>query len=103
MLFADTVAKVNRHNRIIPRLLVITESSVGIFECATFRLKRRVLLKNMECLALSELQDNFLGVMVPEESDMLLVSTRKTEIVTVLVEATKKNTGRDLDVHFNNT
>jgi len=56
-----------------------------------------VLLKNMECLALSELQDDFLGVMVPEESDMLLVSTRKTEIVTVLVEATKKNTGRDLD------
>jgi hypothetical protein len=103
VLFADTVAKVNRHNRIVPRLMAITESSICIFECNTFRLKRRILLKNMDSLYLSELPDNFLGIIVPDESDLLLVSTRKTEIVTVLVEATKKNTHRDLDVHFSNT
>lgn len=103
MLFADTMAKINRHNRIVPRLMAITESSIYIIESSTFRVKRRILLKNMDSLYLSELPDNFLAIMVPEESDLLLVSTRKTEIVTVLVEATKKNTHRDLDVHFSNT
>eukprot|EP00475_Leptophrys_vorax_P007507 TRINITY_DN14754_c0_g1_i1.p1 TRINITY_DN14754_c0_g1~~TRINITY_DN14754_c0_g1_i1.p1 ORF type:complete len:196 (+),score=19.72 TRINITY_DN14754_c0_g1_i1:308-895(+) len=101
VVFADTVAKVNRHNRIVPRLLVVTEKALYIIERDTFRLKRRIALEIIESLYLSELADNFLAVMVPKEFDCLLVSTRKTEIVTVLVDATK-STGRELKVCFSN-
>ncbi|CAI7908852.1 unnamed protein product [Closterium sp. NIES-54] len=101
VIFADTVAKVNRHNRIVPRLLVVTEKAVYIIERDTFRLKRRIPLDIIESLYLSELADNFLALMVPKEFDCLLVSTRKTEIVTVLVDATK-TTSRELKVCFSN-
>ncbi|GJP37980.1 hypothetical protein CLOM_g22423 [Closterium sp. NIES-68] len=101
VIFADTVAKVNRHNKIVPRLLVVTEKAVYVIERDTFRLKRRIPLDIIESLYLSELADNFLALMVPKEFDCLLVSTRKTEIVTVLVDATK-TTGRELKVCFSN-
>lgn len=101
VIFADTVAKVNRNNRICPRLLVVTEKALYIIERDTFRLKRRIPLDIIESLYLSDLSDNFLAVMVPKEFDCLLVSTRKTEIVTVLVDATK-TTGRELKVCFSN-
>lgn len=41
-------------------------------------------------LCLSELSDNFFAVSIPTEYDCLMASTRKSEIVTVLVEAVKQ-------------
>eukprot|EP00850_Spirogloea_muscicola_P015612 SM000121S26009 [mRNA] locus=s121:356045:356828:+ [translate_table: standard] len=102
VLFADAVAKVNRRNQIVRRLLLITDAALYVLEPETFRLKRRIPHAAIRTLGLSDLTDYFFTVHVPAEHDLLVASTRKTEIVTVLVEALKKATGADLDVHFAN-
>ena len=58
-------------------------------------------------VSLSELSDNFLAVRVPSEYDCLMASTRKSEIVTVLVGAVKQLTisnspGKELQVKSSN-
>eukprot|EP00897_Mesotaenium_endlicherianum_P005038 jgi/Mesen1/4562/ME000232S03815 len=102
VLFADGVVKVNRHNRVVKRLLVITDAAIYVLETETYRQKRRIGLQLLETLCLSELNDNFFALIVPTEYDYLLASTRKTEIVTVLVEAVKL-IGSELNVMFTNT
>eukprot|EP00245_Coleochaete_scutata_P011389 TRINITY_DN4212_c0_g1_i2.p1 TRINITY_DN4212_c0_g1~~TRINITY_DN4212_c0_g1_i2.p1 ORF type:complete len:202 (-),score=35.60 TRINITY_DN4212_c0_g1_i2:73-678(-) len=100
VLFADTVLKVDRRAKMVKRLLLITDLALHILEPDTFKLKRRILLQQIEAVCLSELNDNFFAVIVPSEYDYFLASTRKTEIVTVLVEATKK-LGNINPVHVN--
>ncbi|PKI63461.1 hypothetical protein CRG98_016128 [Punica granatum] len=65
---------------------------------STDALKRRIALAAVEKMCLSELSDNFFAIIVPTEYDLLMASTRKTEIVTVLVEATKSD--YELEVNF---
>lgn len=64
------------------------------------------LVQNIDKVSLSELSDNFLAVSVPSEYDFLIASTRKSEIVTVLVEAVKQLTTtlpeNELQVKFSN-
>lgn len=47
-------------------------------------------MQNIEKVSLSELSDNFFALRIPSEYDCLMASTRKSEIVTVLVEAAKQ-------------
>lgn len=47
-------------------------------------------MQNTEKVSLSELSDNFFALRIPSEYDCLMASTRKSEIVTVLVEAVKQ-------------
>jgi len=85
-------------------VLMITDSAIYIVDPEVDALKRRIVLAAVERVCLSELSDNFFAVIVPSEYDLLMASTRKTEIVTVLVEATKAKsaTGFELDVVFSN-
>ncbi|KAJ0043399.1 hypothetical protein Pint_17636 [Pistacia integerrima] len=55
----------------------------------------------VEKMSLSELSDNFFAIVIPYEYDLLMASTRKSEIVTVLVEATKSDSAQ-LEVVFSN-
>lgn len=64
VLFADTVAKLNRTNRIVNYLLVLSERALYLVDRDTFRLTRRVALKSIESLHLSDLADHFLVIMV---------------------------------------
>jgi hypothetical protein len=64
-------------------------------------------VQNIEKLSLSELSDNFFAISVPSEYDCLMASTRKSEIVTVLVEAVKQlinspSPEKELQVKFSN-
>jgi HKD family nuclease len=54
-------------------------------------------------VSLSKLPDNFFCLHVPSEYDYLLVSNKKTEIVTKLIEEFEKCAGQKLPVTFSNS
>uniref|UniRef100_A0A7I4FVA9 TH1 domain-containing protein n=1 Tax=Physcomitrium patens TaxID=3218 RepID=A0A7I4FVA9_PHYPA len=99
VLFADNIMKVNRKCKLVRRVLIVTDVAIYMLDSVFFRLKHRIpmqasewLVQNIDKVSLSELSDNFLAVSVPSEYDFLIASTRKSEIVTVLVEAVKQLT-----------
>ncbi|KAJ8773191.1 hypothetical protein K2173_028368 [Erythroxylum novogranatense] len=85
VLFADKVLKFTGTGKMKHRVLLITDFAIYLKIC------------------LSELSDNFFAIIIPTEYDILMASTRKTEIVTVLVEATKSASNYELDVVFSNS
>eukprot|EP00246_Nothoceros_aenigmaticus_P008092 TRINITY_DN22584_c0_g1_i1.p1 TRINITY_DN22584_c0_g1~~TRINITY_DN22584_c0_g1_i1.p1 ORF type:complete len:222 (-),score=37.78 TRINITY_DN22584_c0_g1_i1:388-1053(-) len=98
VFFADHVVKVNRKIKMRRRICLVTNSALYLLDAEFFGLKRRVPLPIIGRLCLSELSDNFFAVIVPNEYDTLLASTRKTEIVTALVETTKKLSSDNIPV-----
>ncbi|OAY48401.1 myosin IB heavy chain [Manihot esculenta] len=103
ILFADKVLKFTASGKMKRRILLITDFAVYIVDPETDALKRRIGLAAVENIFLSELSDNFFAVVIPTEYDMLMASTRKTEIVTVLAEATKSASNYELAVVFSNS
>ncbi|KAK4770275.1 hypothetical protein SAY87_030807 [Trapa incisa] len=100
VLFADKVLKFTGSGKIKRRILLITDFAIYIVDPESGALKRRIALAAVEKMCLSKLSDNFFAIIVPTEYDLLMASTRKTEIVTVLVEATKSD--YELEVDFSN-
>lgn len=84
------------------RILIIADFAIYVVHPETHTLKRRIALAAVEKLSLSELNDNFFAVIVPTEYDLLMASTRKTEIVSVLVESMKSASNYELEVHLSN-
>ncbi|WCJ36780.1 myosin heavy chain-related [Euphorbia peplus] len=103
VLFADKVLKFTGSGKMKKRILLITDFAIYILDPETESLKRRIALAAVEKLLLSELNDNFFAIVVPTEYDVLMASARKTEIVTVLVEAIKNASNYELDVVFSNS
>ena len=54
-------------------------------------------------MSLSQLPDNFFSLHIPSEYDYLLVSSKKTEIVSRLCEAFRNLRSQDLPVKFDNS
>lgn len=81
---------------------MITDFAIYIVDPEVDALKRRIALAAVDKICLSELSDNFFAVIIPTEYDLLVASTRKTEIVTVMVEATKSASDFELEVVFSN-
>ncbi|KAI3956398.1 hypothetical protein MKX01_016811 [Papaver californicum] len=103
VLFADKVLKFTGSGKMKRRVLLITEFAIYIVSPETGSLKRRIALGAVDKLCLSELSDNFFAIVIPSEFDILMASTRKSEIVTVLVDATKSTSDYELEVAFSNT
>ncbi|KAL5540894.1 hypothetical protein UlMin_043286 [Ulmus minor] len=103
VLFADKVLKFTGSGKMKRRILLITNFAIYIVDPETDALKRRIALAAVDTICLSELSDNFFAIIIPTEYDLLMASTRKTEIVTVLVEATKSASNYDLEVAFSNS
>lgn len=101
VLFADKVLKFTGSGKTKHRILLITNFAIYLVDPDTAALKRRIALAAVEKLSLSELSDNFFAVIIPYEYDLLMASTRKTEIVTMLVEALKSESVQ-LEVVFSN-
>ena len=101
VLFADKVLKFTGSGKMKRRILLITDFALYVLDPETDALKRRISLAAVEKICLSELIDNFFAIIIPTEYDLLMASTRKTEIVTVLAEATKSASG-ELEVVFSN-
>ncbi|KAJ4971734.1 hypothetical protein NE237_004833 [Protea cynaroides] len=102
VLFADKVLKFTGSGKMKRRILLITEFAIYMVDPEIDALKRRIALAAVDKLCLSELSDNFFAVIVPTEYDILMASTRKTEIVTVLVEAIKSTSEYEIEVLFSN-
>ncbi|KAL6127201.1 hypothetical protein ACLB2K_075243 [Fragaria x ananassa] len=103
VLFADKVLKFTSSGKMKRRILMITDFAIYIVDPEADALKRRIALAAVEKMCLSELSDNFFVVVIPTEYDLLMASTRKTEIVTVLVEATKSASDYGVEVCFANS
>lgn len=84
------------------RIIMITDFAMYIADPESEGLKRRIALAAVDKMCLSELSDNFFAIIIPTEYDLLMASTRKTEIVSVLVEATKSASDYQLEVDFSN-
>lgn len=84
------------------RLMVITDYAIYMVHPESGSLKRRIVLAAVERVWLSELSDNFFAVIIPTEYDLLVASTRKSEIVTQLAEATKNSSEFELEVISSN-
>ncbi|KAK9121668.1 hypothetical protein Syun_019285 [Stephania yunnanensis] len=102
VLFADKVLKFTGSGKMKRRIVLITDFAIYIVDPETGALKRRMALAAIDKLCLSELSDNFFAIIIPSEYDCLMASTRKTEIVTLLTEATKTTLGYELEVAFSN-
>ncbi|CAL5344092.1 unnamed protein product [Camellia sinensis] len=102
VLFADKVLKFTASGKMKQRILIITDFAIYMVDPETDTLKRRIALAAVDKFCLSELSDNFLAIIIPTEYDMLLASTRKTQIVTLLVEANKSTSDYELEVVFSN-
>ncbi|KAL4574783.1 hypothetical protein LXL04_021621 [Taraxacum kok-saghyz] len=102
VIFADKVLKFTGSGKMKRRILIITDSALYVVDSETYTLKRRIALAAVEKLCLSELSDNFISVIVPTEYDLLMASTRKTEIVSLLVESMKTTSNYELEVHLSN-
>ncbi|XP_047968756.1 myosin ID heavy chain-like [Salvia hispanica] len=103
VLFADKVIKFTGSGKMKRRILLVTDFAIYIADPETDALKRRIALAAVEKLCLSELSDNFFAIIIPTEYDLLMASTRKTEIVTVLVDATKSASDYELEVALSNS
>lgn len=102
VLFADKVLKFTGSGKMKRRILLITDFAIYIVDPVTEGLKRRIALAAVDKICLSELSDNFFAIVILTEYDLLMASTRKTEIVTVLVDATKNASDYELEVNFCN-
>ncbi|CAK9176964.1 unnamed protein product [Ilex paraguariensis] len=102
VFFADRVLKFTGSGKMKQRILLITDFAIYIVDPETDALKRRIALAAVEKLCLSELSDNFFAIIIPTEYDILMASTRKMEIVTVLMEATKSASDYELEVFLSN-
>nr|XP_043612740.1 myosin heavy chain IB [Erigeron canadensis] len=103
VIFADKVLKFTGSGKMKRRILLITNIAIYIIDPEACALKRRIKLAAVEKLCLSELSDNFLAVIVSTEYDLLMATTRKTEIVSMLVESMKSTSNYELEVHLSNS
>jgi len=101
--FSDVIIKINKRNKMQERILLITEAAVYNIDPGSYKVKRRIDLLELGEIRLSKLPDNFFCLHVPKEYDYLLVSNKKTEIVTKLVENYAQKKGSDMPVTFSNS
>ncbi|KAE8658567.1 Myosin heavy chain-related isoform 2 [Hibiscus syriacus] len=101
VLFADKVLKFTTSGKMKRRILIITDFAVYLIDPLTGGLKRRIALAAVDKLCLSELHDNFFSVVIPTEYDLLMASTRKAEIATLLYEAIKASAQYELEELLN--
>ncbi|KAF2073563.1 hypothetical protein CYY_005112 [Polysphondylium violaceum] len=87
ILFSDVLTKVNKRNKMQERIIIITDKSIYNVHPTDYKLKRRISLESVTALSMSTMEDNFIIFHVNSEYDYVLISGRKIEIATILVEA----------------
>ncbi|KAF3664077.1 putative inorganic phosphate transporter 1-11 [Capsicum annuum] len=102
VLFADRVLKFTSTGKMKRHILLITDFALYIVDPDIDALKRRISLAAVEKLCLSERSDNFLAIIAPTEYDLLIASTRKTEIVSIFVDTTRSQSDYELEVLSSN-
>ncbi|KAJ6244868.1 hypothetical protein M0813_20959 [Anaeramoeba flamelloides] len=103
IIFCDNVYKINKRNKSQERTLLITDQNLYNLHPSSSNLLRKIEIKNILCIKLSPYQDNFFLINVRNESEYLLSSPRKSEIVCYLIETIKAKTNKDLLIKFSDT
>eukprot|EP01136_Pigoraptor_vietnamica_P006857 Opistho-1_new@40305 len=103
ILFSDVITKINKRNKMQERVLLLTDAAMYNLEPSSYKCKRRIPLREIGSVSLSKLPDNFFALHVPTEYDYLLVSSKKTEIVTRILEGYEAANGKKLSVTFANS
>ncbi|KAM0908415.1 hypothetical protein ACQ4PT_015478 [Festuca glaucescens] len=102
VLFADKILKFTQSGKMKRRILVITDFAIYLVDPDADILKRRIALAAVDKLCISNLSDNFFAIIVPTEYDCLMASTRKKEIVDVIVKAIKSTSEYEPEVASSN-
>lgn len=102
VLFADKVFKFTSSGRMKKCILIITHLAIHLFDPKTDSLSRRIALTAVEKICLSKLWDNFFAIIIPTEYDLLMANARKTEIMIILVDATKHGSNFGVEVSKSN-
>lgn len=102
VLFSDIILKVNRKNKVQERVFILTSQAIYNIEPGSNKLKRRIPLTSLGSVSMSKLNDNWFALHVPSEYDYLMISSKKTEIVTALQSAWNKVKSKDLTVNLSN-
>jgi len=101
VIFADTVQKVNKRNKIQTRTLLLTENGLyNLGDTKKIELKRRIDLRKIAKVSVSHLADNLFVLHVMGEYDYVFIAERKTELLAELVEEYKLLTQNKLPVEF---
>ena len=87
VLFSEEVLKINRRGEAVPRVMLVASNAVYLLDADTHRVRRKLPLRSLSALRMSELSDNFLAIINPAEYDCLVVCARKTEAVVTICEA----------------
>ena len=101
-MFADKVLKFTQSGKMKRRILVITDFALYLVDPDADILKRRIALAAVDKLCISNLSDNLFAIIVPTEYDCLMASTRKKEIVNVIVKAIKSTSEYEPEVASSN-
>ena len=81
---------------------MITDFGLYLVDPDADILKRRIALAAVDKLCISKLSDNFFAIIVPTEYDCLMASTRKKEIVDVIVKAIQSTSEYEPEVASSN-
>eukprot|EP00800_Vazella_pourtalesii_P001249 TRINITY_DN1106_c3_g1_i3.p1 TRINITY_DN1106_c3_g1~~TRINITY_DN1106_c3_g1_i3.p1 ORF type:complete len:335 (-),score=79.07 TRINITY_DN1106_c3_g1_i3:177-1121(-) len=100
--YSDTIIKVNRKGKAQERVLVVTENGLFNLEPKTHECKRQIPYYDISKISCSLLDDNFFVIHVPNEYDYLMVSSNKTEIVSLVSLLYLWSCGDPLKVAFMN-
>ncbi|KAG0455141.1 hypothetical protein HPP92_024433 [Vanilla planifolia] len=102
VLFADKILRFTGSGKIKQRILLITDFAIYLIDPNSDVLKRRIALAAVDKICVSELNDNFFAIIIPSEYDCLMATTRKAEVVKVIMEATKSTSEYELEVLHSN-
>jgi len=104
IFFSGVVTKLNRRNKMQERVLVVTEGALYNVDksaaAGEYKIKHRIPLSGLGSISLSPFEDNFIIIHVPNEYDYLLLTERKTELVTTLLHLHQRATSQLLSVTF---
>ena len=109
VVYADELYRLNKNGRLEKRFILLTDKAFYIVlrsvkkKVVSWSVTRRIPLNTIGSVALSCLQDGFTVIKVPSEYDVVLECDRRTELIMLLRENFKNDTGRELEVTFSDT
>ncbi|KAJ3435426.1 hypothetical protein M0812_19614 [Anaeramoeba flamelloides] len=90
IVFCDTIAKINKRNKVQERVLLITNRNIYNLDPSSYKLLRKIEINKLTAITMSTLPDNFFVLGVRDEYDYLIVSSRKTEILSCIIDCCKR-------------
>jgi len=107
MMFADQIIKLNRRSKPERRDFIVTDQALYFVMRkkkqgeVVYHLSRRIPINTIGSISLSTLSDNYIVIHCPSEYDTFFENEKKTEILMVINEAIKNQSGREVTLNFN--